>query len=78
MASGNDNGHPVNRPPTSDPTRKRNASDQALIELIEHCIKAKTTAEQHDETFLAYMLAMTIQEAQGALDRHRAAERSSA
>lgn len=38
-----------------------------LVELVDHCAAAKDTADRLGETFLAYLLAMAIQEARAAM-----------
>ena len=40
-----------------------------LLALVEHCTAAQTVADRLGEKFLAYMLAMTIQEAKATLGR---------
>lgn len=47
-----------------------------LVELIDHCTAAKKIADEMGETFLAYLIAMAIQEGRTAM-RHLPSTRQS-
>lgn len=40
---------------------------ECLVELVDHCTAAKGMADDLDEKFLAYLLAMAIQETRSAM-----------
>ena len=47
---------------------RANPTDQ-LAAILDHCTQAKALAEAIGDRFLAYMLAMTIQEASGQMEQ---------
>ena len=47
-----------------------------LVEIVDHCTAAKEIAEATGESFLAYMLAMTILEARNEMRRRSLRARS--